>query len=570
MERNDILILDIETNSLDIDKAKLKWFGAYSYLDKEYYLLPYTKMDEIKKLLTRHSVIIGFNQIEFDNPIIERETKIELSYNKKTNIDMLEVCRKRLVNMGIEIKDFKLKTICETLKLDEFGKGDIDYKIFYKNKWNKEEIIEIKKYLKQDIILTKSLFEYIQKIFEPLRKYLSEKDKRKFVDVKSSVASLACSVISNIANIPIEWTKHKPEELERFSGGHHIESRIPMIKGNIVSIDFVSAYPHAIIMGNLLSPIEKGWNGNKYYNLKGIYDNKTQGKVELALKKIFLERLQAKQNKEKEKNLSYKIIINSFYGLIGNWSFKNFYNPTAAGDVTKIVRTWLKYLSSILEHYGYKILYGFTDNIYVLIPEDKTEDDLMIIVNKFINKIKDNISFPQDTFKLDIEKRIKFMWFVAKNCYLWVNNEDKVEYTSTLLNTNTPKIIMKVFNEYMSDKMIKELNINFTEEELTLKIKEFLKDDVLLSCEEYDVKNVKEYKVKTSLQHQISEKYGEGRHFLIPNTKGIGIGKSKSTKKKIGVRYCSLKEYKKNNLVIDDIDISKLIKWLKSFIEKTK
>ena len=177
MEREDILILDIETDSLDIDKAKLKWFGAYSYLDKEYYLLPYTKMDEIKKLLTRHSVIIGFNQIEFDNPIIERVTGIELSYNKKTNIDMLEICRKRLVNMGIEIKNYKLRTICETLKLDEFGKGDIDYKIFYKNKWSKKEIIEIKKYLKKDIILTRSLFEYIQKTFKQLRKYLSEKEK---------------------------------------------------------------------------------------------------------------------------------------------------------------------------------------------------------------------------------------------------------------------------------------------------------------------------------------------------------------------------------------------------------
>ena len=28
-------------SSLDIEKAKMKWFGAYSYQDNEYYLIPY-------------------------------------------------------------------------------------------------------------------------------------------------------------------------------------------------------------------------------------------------------------------------------------------------------------------------------------------------------------------------------------------------------------------------------------------------------------------------------------------------------------------------------------------------
>lgn len=40
--------------------------------------------------------------------------------------------------------NYKLKTIIDFLNLDKLGKGDIDYKIFLKDKWNDEEVEEIK------------------------------------------------------------------------------------------------------------------------------------------------------------------------------------------------------------------------------------------------------------------------------------------------------------------------------------------------------------------------------------------------------------------------------------------
>jgi hypothetical protein len=47
----DVLIMDIESDSLDIDTAKVKFFGAYSYIDDAYYLLKGTEEKEIKLLL---------------------------------------------------------------------------------------------------------------------------------------------------------------------------------------------------------------------------------------------------------------------------------------------------------------------------------------------------------------------------------------------------------------------------------------------------------------------------------------------------------------------------------------
>lgn len=567
MENNSVLIYDIETDGLNVEVAKCKWFGAYSYQTKEYYLLPYTEMDWIKRLMAQHDVLIGFNNIAFDNPILENQHQIKTEY--KNVIDLIEVCKKRLVYMGITPKNYKLRTIVETLGLDKSGKGDIDYKIFQKDDWTQEEINEIKIYLKQDIIITMALFEWFRRQFEPIRQFLSEEDKRKFIDVKSSLASLSFRVVCNLAGLKCEF-RGKDEIVERatFSGGHHIEPRWDRAKGNIVSIDFVSAYPHALMMGNLFSHSQEGWNGKPFFNLQGTYNNTEFGKVESALRQIFLERIQAKKNGEKEKNLSYKIIINSLYGLTGNTAFKTLYNHITASDCTSMVRTWMKKLAKTVEENGFQVLYGFTDNIMVKIPKTSSKDKLMYIVDKFIQEVKCNVPFPQDTFKMEIDKEMKFIWFVAKNCYLWVDMKDNVGYRSTLLNRNTPEIVMNLFEDYMSKKIIRELDVNFTKQELIIELKKLLEQNLELSAEEYNCKELDSYKSKTSLEYQISEKYGEGRHLLIPNLKNIGVGKAKSTKKKVGVRYCSIEEFKANNLSVNDIDMEQLLKHIKPFIKK--
>jgi len=43
LKNKPILVYDIETDSLDTSIAKVKWFGAYSYLDDKYYLIPFKK-----------------------------------------------------------------------------------------------------------------------------------------------------------------------------------------------------------------------------------------------------------------------------------------------------------------------------------------------------------------------------------------------------------------------------------------------------------------------------------------------------------------------------------------------
>jgi len=569
LKGQSILIYDIETNGLDVLTAECKWFIAYSYKNDKTYCLPYTAMNIIQKLLKGHNKLIGFNNKNFDDLIMNNQHDSNIPHWK--SIDLLNISKQRLPIMGIKTPNYKLKTIVDTLKLPGGSKGEIDYNIFKKDEWNDEEIKLIEDYGKQDIICTKSLFEWFFEQFKPLRGYLSEEDQRKFMDIKSSAASLAFRVMCNLSGNECEFKSNDTPiktNKETFEGGHHIEPREDRATGNIVSIDIVSAYPHAIMMGNLLSRDKDGWSGGDYFDLKGSYNIKEMGKTEKALKEVFLTRLKAKQEGDKIKSLAFKIVINSFYGTLGNDTFQTFYDPVAAGDCTKMIRTIIKKLAKTCEENGFKVLYGFTDNVMVNIPEHSSKEDLMVMVNSFIKDVKKNVPFPMDTFNLEVDCEYKFIRFFAKNCYLWVDSNNKVGYKQTLLNKNTPKIIMDVFNNKMCPKIIKNLDSDFEEEEIINYIKDMLKQDVSLAGQDYNIKDKSEYKNNNSIQAQMSDKYGEGQHILIPNLKSIGVGKAKSTKKKIGVRYCTIKEFHKNKLTHNDVDISQLIKHLDKFIIK--
>jgi DNA polymerase elongation subunit (family B) len=586
-EGKPILVYDIECSSLDINEAKAKWFGAYSYMDEQYHLIPWKNNErDIKELITRHKILVGFNNKEFDNPIILNNINQEDIFNYKVLIDILEISapkvgkkygkyrKNRLVQMGIKLKSFTLKNIIEKLKLDENGtKGDIDYNIFQKDEWTTEEITEIKIYLKQDIELTKKLFEWYEVQYNPLKKFLPKKDQDNFLYLKSSLSVLAYNIICNKAGLPVEYGEAPEVKTKSYAGGHHIEPRRDLVVGNIIEVDFTSAYPHAIMMGNLHSftkEDEEGWTGDGYYNIQGKYNNKEQGKVELALKDIFLERLKAKKAGQKEKDKSYKIIINSLYGCIGNPVFKSIYNRNSASDCTSIVRTWMKKLAHTLEINGFICIYGFTDSIFVEIPSRAKKEEMLFIIEHFIDEAQKHLSFPMDTFKMGIEEELKMFWFVAKNCYLFVTNKNEVKYKSTLLNTNTPKAVMKLFEEYMKPIIIEELNIPFTKKELEEKIKLMIEMEPELAAQEYKVGELSDYKVESSLHYQISKRYGVGRHFLIPNKANIGVGLSKSTKKKRGIRHCTIEEFKSKNLKVNDIELKHLITHLKPFYERNE
>ncbi len=162
------LIYDIETATngasfQELEKHKLRFFGAYSYQDKQFYLYSHKEKDKIQALIKRHKFLVGFNNKYYDNIILETEG-YDLKY--KIIIDLLKIIKQRemLIKwknsvLGYHIKDFSLKTITKTLELvdDDTGKGELDYTILDKKQYTPQDLLKISEYISRDIVITKKL-----------------------------------------------------------------------------------------------------------------------------------------------------------------------------------------------------------------------------------------------------------------------------------------------------------------------------------------------------------------------------------------------------------------------------
>ena len=200
--KSSCLVFDIETSAFFPDGqeinirtqfdaylayAKVKWFGAYSYrYNQTYYLNAITQRHKIEQLLNEHSVLVGFNNDDFDYPIVVNN-KLTNNFIRYNNVDCMAILgtanqknrkgypyKNRGKLMDYDFKKNSLRCIAETMEL-EVQKGDIDYKIFHKDSWTEEETAKIIKYLSGDILATKGMFDKLWNYWMPFIELLDEK-----------------------------------------------------------------------------------------------------------------------------------------------------------------------------------------------------------------------------------------------------------------------------------------------------------------------------------------------------------------------------------------------------------
>jgi len=544
-------LYDLETDSVNPNKANLKFYGGIDLETEDLVMMPYTKNIQIIDRIKQAKILIGFNIKEYDNKVLE---KFGVSIEYKSQVDLYECLapnnfnstknKNRLadINPGLKLKNYKLDTIIKALGLDDDGaKGEIDYDIFKKDSWNNEEIKIIEKYLEQDLKLTLKLFNWYRGIFKPLEKYLSPKVVARYKHLTCKSGGVGYKFVCHQAGLEEEYedweiAKEMKKTAERVEGGHHIHPKYEKVRGTIICRDFVSHYPTIIVMAQL-------------------HDKKITDAIELNLK----ERLKAKASGDKATALALKVPLNAIYGICNNPMFKNIYNPHVASETTRIGRELLKRYARTLEIGGILPLYGFTDSVYAGIPKGYTAEDLEILTKVFIELTRQEFKKPLDSYNLGVDGMYKFMWFIEKkdNNYLKVTTDDKIEIKGGLFDKNTPECVLRIFKEFISPKIIKDLDVDFKEEELKDYIFNVLKDNPELSAQEYTVKKPEDYQTETSIQYKISKKYGPGTHLMIPNTSDIGVG--------ISSTYCTLEDFKTNNLTADNIYMDRIMRYMKPF-----
>lgn len=218
------LVIDIETTiEENIEDGKPLLFGAYSYKTKEYYSIPFKERDKIQKLMREHRYLIGYNIKYFDLRIM---AKFGIHANSNFCIDLYEIMKTRAPLFKDKIKSFKLDAICKMFGI--VGKTHIDF--------GKASDEELAIYNKNDVEITKALFEKLDDMFGSLKEYLNLEQKREYGHLLYSTGSFAYKAICNLTGIKEEYAEGA--EGAYYEGGFVAKPSMEVCKGNVICCDF--------------------------------------------------------------------------------------------------------------------------------------------------------------------------------------------------------------------------------------------------------------------------------------------------------------------------------------------
>jgi len=531
-----MIIYDIETKTFgqpDSEKDIFKYIGIYDYEKDKYIFLSHEQKDEIKKLFKEHKVIIGFNSKRYDEPILKR-FGVWNGYN--IHLDIREIIKKRAMLLGCQNESKSLKNLAKFFKLS-VGKGELDYDLLKKDTPTEEELKLIKDYTLRDIHVTKEMFDYIYDYFKPFKEYLNEQQNKRFYWLTTTLASYTYKVICNMTDLKEEYSDNY--ERKHYKGGYVSKPSVEEAHGCILLFDFSSLYPFTIIQNNLV---------NKRTDKLGVIEN--------ILLDFYKKRLEYKKTGDNREYV-LKIILNSFYGMLGSPVFKNIHDYDAAEKCTSLGRKAVKHARKVFDDFGFKVLYSDTDSVFIQL-NGKTKQQAVDVANIITKQIQSKQLFPSDLFEFKIDDEIKHIYFFnnLKKMYIYVTNDDKLIVKGLAMKKNDSSKLGYIIFNALIDPLMKAGERYTTKEVLLKEVHDLLEKDIKLATRIFNIKS--NYKCDTQLQSQILKRYGPGRHELIGNKK-IGVGKS--------TKFCTLKEFNENGLGVEDIDLNKFWKEMALFLE---
>lgn len=189
---------------------------------------------------------------------------------------------------------------------------------------------------------------------------------------------------------------------EQAVGGMVIEPEVGMFT-NVAVFDFKSLYP-SIINTFKIDPYSLIQNKIDTITTPSGYSySKTQNILPGVIEELLNERQMAKDKGFLALSQAIKILMNSFYGVMGS-SRSRFYHSDLAQSITQTGHWILQRSKEFFENKNYKVLYGDTDSLFVHFetrPQDDEINELVKDLNYYFDVIlKDEFNVES---KLDLE-----------------------------------------------------------------------------------------------------------------------------------------------------------------------
>jgi DNA polymerase-2 len=156
-------------------------------------------------------------------------------------------------------------------------------------------------------------------------------------------------------------------------GGHVLEP-VAGLHDNVWVFDFRSLYPSVIRTFNIdpLSYVESPAPQADLIETPGGAFRREPAILPRLLDDLFPRREAARQAGDEVASHAIKILMNSFYGVLGTPACR-FYNPALANSITGMGRDVLLWSKRWFEAAGFVVLYGDTDSLFVQTPTTDSE-----------------------------------------------------------------------------------------------------------------------------------------------------------------------------------------------------
>jgi DNA polymerase-2 len=158
------------------------------------------------------------------------------------------------------------------------------------------------------------------------------------------------------------------QQLQTASPGGFVMDSIPGIYRNVLVLDFKSLYP-AIIRTFLIDPLglREGLSAPLGETVPGFLDARFHRQKHILpalIDQLWQARDQAKAEHNAPMSQAIKIIMNSFYGVLGS-NLCRFFDPRLASSITLRGHEILQKSRDFIEAKGYRVIYGDTDSVFV-------------------------------------------------------------------------------------------------------------------------------------------------------------------------------------------------------------
>ncbi len=162
------------------------------------------------------------------------------------------------------------------------------------------------------------------------------------------------------------------------SPGGYVMDSLPGLHDNVLLLDFKSLYP-SIIWTFKIDPLGMAQPGeDAVAGFGGATFHRERNILPGLVEELWRARDAAKRDKNTALSTAIKIIMNSLYGVLGT-SGCRFFDARLASSITRRGHDLIRRSREWIEAQGYKVLYGDTDSLFVLVGAGVAEEECKAI-----------------------------------------------------------------------------------------------------------------------------------------------------------------------------------------------